>query len=122
MINNVIFTGNLVNDMQSNTKDGKIYAYNKIGVYNGKTRNGDPRQSMFFDFVVFGRDAELLIEMAHKGDQITVMGRLEEDTSEKDGRTYVNKRVVCSNVTLNQKRPKTEAQQATTTQDPFANL
>lgn len=122
MINNVIFTGNLVNDMQSNTKDGKIYAYNKIGVYNGKTREGETRQSMFFDFVVFGRDAELLVEMAHKGDQITVMGRLEEDTSEKDGRTYVNKRVVCSNVTLNQKRPKTEAQQATTTQDPFANL
>lgn len=122
MINNVIFTGNLVNDMQSNTKDGKIYAYNKIGVYNGKTRDGEPRQSMFFDFVVFGRDAELLVAMAHKGDQITVMGRLEEDTSEKDGRTYINRRVVCSNATLNQKRPKTEAQQATTTQDPFANL
>lgn len=122
MINNVIFTGNLVNDMQSNTKDGKIYAYNKIGVYNGKTKDGEIRQSMFFDFVVFGRDAELLVELAHKGDQVTVMGRLEEDTNEKDGKIYSNKRIVCSNVTLNQKKPKTDVQQATTTQDPFANL
>ena len=61
---------------------------------------------MFFDFVVFGRDAELLRDMAHKGDQVTIMGRLEEDKNEKDGKIYINKRVVCSNVTLNVKKPK----------------
>ena len=40
-MNNVIFSGNLVNDMASNTKDGKMYAYNKIGVYNGKDKDGN---------------------------------------------------------------------------------
>lgn len=115
-MNNVIFTGNLVNDMQSNTKNDKLYAYNKIGVYNGKDKEGNQRDSMFFDFVVFGRDAELLCDLASKGDQVTIMGRLEEDKSEKDGRIYTNKRVICTNVTLNKKKPKESSVPA----DPFA--
>lgn len=117
-MNNIIITGNLVNEIQTNEKDGKIYAYDKIGVYNGKDKNGNQRDSMFFDFVVFGRDAELLRDMAHKGDQITIMGRLEEDKTEKDGKLYINKRVVCTNATLNVKRPKQEG--AAPAADPFA--
>lgn len=118
-MNQIVITGNLVNEIQTNEKDGKIYAYDKIGVYNGKDKNGNQRDSMFFDFVVFGRDAELLRDMAHKGDQITIMGRLEEDKTEKDGKLYINKRVVCTNATLNVKRPKQEGT-ATPTADPFA--
>jgi len=120
MINSIIITGHLVNDIQTNEKDGKIYAYDKIGVYNGKDKEGNQRDSMFFDFVVFGRDAELLRDMAHKGDQVTIMGRLEEDKTEKDGKLYVNKRVVCSNVTLNVKKPKDENSSYSAPVDPFA--
>jgi single-strand DNA-binding protein len=116
-MNNVIFSGNLVNDMQSNERDGKIYAYNKIGVYNGKDKEGNQRDSMFFDILVFGRDAEILCKQASKGTPVTVMGRLEEDRSEKDGKTYINKRIVCSNVMIGVKR---ETSQGNTTVDPFA--
>lgn len=117
-MNQIVITGNLVNDITTNEKDGKIYAYDKIGVYNGKDKNGNQRDSMFFDFVVFGRDAELLRDMAKKGDQVTICGRLEEDKNEKDGRTYINKRVICTNATLNVKRPKQESAAAPTA-DPF---
>lgn len=116
-MNNVIFSGNLVNDMASNTKDGKMYAYNKIGVYNGKDKDGNTRDSMFFDILVFGRDAEMLCAQATKGSSVTVMGRLEEDKSEKDGKVYINKRVVCTNVTLNEKRQNQNS--ANVAQDPF---
>ena len=117
-MNNVIFSGNLVNEMQSNERDGKVYAYNKIGVYNGKDKEGNQRDSMFFDILVFGRDAEMLCKQASKGTPITVMGRLEEDKSEKDGKTYINKRIVCTNVVINVKR---EASQTNNTPvDPFA--
>ena len=116
-MNNIIITGNLVNDIATNEKDGKIYAYDKIGVYNGKDKEGNLRDSMFFDFVVFGRDAELLKEKAKKGDQVTLMGRLEEDKNEKDGKLYINKRIVCTNVTLNVKRDKKENEM----KDPFAD-
>lgn len=116
-MNNVIFSGNLVNDMQSNERDGKIYAYNKIGVYNGKDKDGNQRDSMFFDILVFGRDAEMLCKQASKGTPITVMGRLEEDKSEKDGKTYINKRIVCTNVMINVKRETSQGSNAAV--DPF---
>ena len=104
MFNTIILSGNLVNDMQSNTKDGKLYAYNKIGVYNGKDKSGNQRDSMFFDIIVFGRDAEMLCNQAQKGTPVTVIGRLEEDRTEKDGRVYINKRIICTNATVNEKR------------------
>ena len=116
-MNNVIFTGNLVNDIATNEKEGKLYAYDKIGVYNGKDKEGNQRDSMFFDFIVFGRDAELLRDLAKKGDQVTIIGRLEEDKNEKDGKIYLNKRVICTNVTLNQRKAK---EGTAPTADPFA--
>ena len=81
-MNTIIITGNLVNDIATNVRNDKLYAYDKIGVYNGKDKNGNQRDSMFFDFIVFGRDAELLRDMAKKGDQVTLIGRLEEDKNE----------------------------------------
>lgn len=117
-MNTIIITGNLVNDIATNVRNDKLYAYDKIGVYNGKDKNGNQRDSMFFDFIVFGRDAELLRDMAKKGDQVTLIGRLEEDKNEKDGRLYINKRIVCSNATLNVRKPKQES--TAPVADPFA--
>lgn len=103
MFNHVIFKGNLVNDTKiSNNQNGGISAFNKIGVYNGKDKNGEQRQSMFFDIVAFGRGAEQLRDMGTKGTPVIVSGRLEEETtvSQTNGQTYVNKRIVCDNVNI----------------------
>ena len=96
-MNFVLFSGHLVNDMTlQQNQQGKDYTFGKIGVYQGKDQNGQPKPSMFFDFVCFGFDAKDLVNLAHKGDLITVCGRLEETTSiGNDGKTYVNKRIVC---------------------------
>ena len=71
-------------------------------VYNGKAKDGSQRPSMFFDLVVFGRDAEILRDNTSKGSPILVSGRLEEETtiSQTNGQTYVNKRIVCDSVNL----------------------
>ena len=102
-MNYVIFKGNLVNDTKiMNNQNGGISAFNKIGVYNVKDKNGEQRPSMFFDIVAFGRNAEQLRDLTQKGTPIVVSGRLEEDTtvSQTNGQTYVNKRVVCDNVSV----------------------
>jgi len=103
MFNHVIFKGNLVNDTKTmNNQNGGISAFNKIGVYNGKNKNGEQRQSMFFDIVAFSRSAEQLRDMGTKGTPVIVSGRLEEETtvSQTNGQTYVNKRIVCDNVSI----------------------
>lgn len=102
-MNHVIFNGNLVNDTRVNAnQNGGISAFNKIGVYNGKDKNGEQRPSMFFDIVAFGRGAELLRDMGKKGTPVSVSGRLEEEasTSQTTGQTYINKRIVCDNVNI----------------------
>ena len=77
MFNYVIFRGNLVNDTKiMNNQNGGISAFNKIGVYNGKDKSGEQRQSMFFDIVAFGRGAEQLRDMGTKGTPVIVSGRL----------------------------------------------
>lgn len=102
-MNHVIFKGNLVNDTKiMNNQNGGISAFNKIGVYNGKDKNGEQRPSMFFDIVAFGRSAEQLRDMGAKGTPVIVSGRLEEEASvsQTNGQTYINKRIVCENVNI----------------------
>ena len=102
-MNHVIFKGNLVNDTKiMNNQNGGISAFNKIGVYNGKDKNGEQRPSMFFDIVAFGRSAEQLRDMGAKGTPVIVSGRLEEEASvsQTNGQTYINKRIVCDNVNI----------------------
>lgn len=102
-MNHIVISGHLTDKVRVNyTQDGKISAFGKIGVYNGKTKDGQQRDSMFFDLVMFGRNAELVRDNTDKGSLIIASGRLEEDTSvsQKNGQTYVNKRIVCDNVNV----------------------
>lgn len=102
-MNHIVISGYLTDKVRVNyTQDGKISAFGKIGVYNGKTKDGQQRDSMFFDLVMFGRNAELLRDNSDKGSLIIASGRLEEDksVSQTNGQTYINKRIVCDNVSI----------------------
>ena len=99
-MNKIIVDGHLVDQVKISTnQNGNLTAIGKIGVYNGKTRDGQQRESMFFDIVVFGRDAEILRDNTTKGSLVCVIGRLEEEksVSQTNGQTYINKRIVCDN-------------------------
>ena len=112
-MNHIVISGHLVDKVRvGNTQDGKASAFGKIGVYNGKNRDGQQRDSMFFDISAFGRSAELLRDNTDKGTPITVSGRLEEDksVSQTNGQTYVNKRIICDDVVVSV-RPTQNVQQ-----------
>ena len=80
MFNQIIVQGNLTDNVRiTNNQNGGITAFGKIGVYNGKDKDGNQKESMFFDVVIFGRDAEIIRDNTDKGSPIAVMGRLEED-------------------------------------------
>jgi single-strand DNA-binding protein len=105
-MNHIVISGHLVDKVRvGNTQDGRTSAFGKIGVYNGKNRDGQQRDSMFFDISAFGRSAELLRDNTDKGSPVTVSGRLEEDksVSQTNGQTYVNKRIICDDVVISVK-------------------
>ena len=109
-MNHIVISGHLTDKVRvTYTQDGKISAFGKIGVYNGKTKEGEQRDSMFFDLVMFGRSAELVRDNSDKGSLIIASGRLEEDksVSQTNGQTYVNKRIVCDNVQVGVKPVQT---------------
>jgi len=115
-MNNLTIQGNLVNDVTLGTsQDGKKYCYGKLAVNQGKDKNGVDRDAMFFEFTAFGYDAETLSMVAKKGDAILVSGRLEESKSEKEGVTYINKKIICNSAKAIVKRP----QENKIEQDPF---
>ena len=100
-MNHIVLSGHLTDKVRvSYSQEGKISAFGKIGVYNGKTKEGQQRDSMFFDLVAFGRSAEILRDNTDKGSPVIASGCLEEDTtvSQTNGQTYVNKRIVCDDV------------------------
>ena len=98
MFNQIIVQGNLTDNIRiTNNQNGGITAFGKIGVYNGKDKDGNQKESMFFDVVIFGRDAEIIRDNTAKGSPIAVMGRLEEDrNTADDGRLFINKKIVCT--------------------------
>lgn len=122
-MNNLTIQGNLVNDVTLGTsQDGKKYCYGKIAVNQGKDKNGTDRDAMFFEFTAFGYDAETLSMVAKKGDSILVSGRLEESKSEKEGVTYINKKIICNFAKALVKRPQQETQSNESQEDPFAQF
>ena len=101
-MNFISLKGNLVDAVKLMTnQNGNLTAFGKIGVYNGKDKEGNQRDSMFFDIVVSGRDAEILRDNTTKGTPLIVSGRLEEDksVSQTNGQTYINKRIICNSAT-----------------------
>ena len=123
-MNNLTIQGNLVNDVTlGSTQDGKKYCYGKIAVNQGKDRNGKDRDAMFFDFTVFGYDAETLSMVAKKGDAIVISGRLEEEAYiSQDGRTFINKKILGSFAKAIVKRPQVDKTATVANQDPFAQF
>lgn len=121
-MNHVLFRGNLVNDTKTmSNQQGGISAFNKIGVYNGKDKNGEQRESMFFDIVAFGKNAEILRDMGTKGTPVVVSGRLEEEksVSQTNGQTYINKRIVCDGVNVCVKPTQQTTQPAQNAASPW---
>lgn len=119
MFNNLTIQGNLVNDVTlGTTQDGKKYCYGKIAVNQLKDRNGADRDPMFFEFTAFGYDAETLSMVAKKGDAVVLSGRLEEETYQKEDKTYINKKIIANVAKALVKRPQQEVVQ----EDPFAQF
>ena len=122
-MNNLTIQGNLVNDVTlGSTQDGKKYCYGKIAVNQGKDKDGVDKPAMFFDFTAFGYDAETLSMVAKKGDSIIISGRLEETKSEKDGITYINKKITANFAKAIVKRPQVDKTATVDNQDPFAQF
>ena len=117
MINFIILQGHLTSDPVyrpgENGKQSSIWG--KIGVYQGKDKQGNDLPSLFVEFTAFGKEADTLAQFAHKGDLVIASGRFSETQSQgQDGKLYTNKKIV-GNAKVCYKLPNPNNQQTVNT-------
>ncbi len=96
-MNHVILTGRLTKNPEIRyTNTSKAVASFTLAVDDSKV-NGE-RRSQFISCVAWGKTAELIQQYFHKGDPLTVIGRITVRRYEKDGDTHWVTEVVASGI------------------------
>lgn len=101
MINNVILTGRLTDNVI-------IYDAGKDSIVANFTLavNGYNDHTDFIQCTAWNKLAEILETYTTKGEKLTIQGRLETGSYEKDGQTHYTTKVVIQNIELLQLKVK----------------
>lgn len=83
MINSIVLAGNVVADPESRTtQTGKTVAGFRMAVNNPINE----KEVLYIDVDVWEKQAEFVMNYVKKGSGVSVVGRLRQDTWEKDGK------------------------------------
>jgi single-strand DNA-binding protein len=95
MINSVVLAGNVVADPESrNTNSGKAVATFRLAVNNPI----NDKDVVYIDVDTWEKQAEFVGNYVKKGSSVSVVGRLKQDSWEKDGKKMTKTLVVAERV------------------------
>jgi single-strand DNA-binding protein len=101
MLNEIVIGGNLTRDIElKKTGTGTSVAQFTLAL-NSKFKDKDGNQKeevSFISCVGYGKTAELASEYLHKGSPAIVVGRLKQESWEKDGETKSKTVVICERI------------------------
>ena len=103
MYNRVILMGRIVKDPElSTTQSGVTMCRIRIAVDRSFVRQGEERQSDFFDITLWRQQAEFVCKYFTKGRMIHVEGRIQNNnyTDQQTGKTVYRDQIVADNVTF----------------------
>lgn len=86
-MNKIILIGNVCKDIETKYYNDRKYMKNTIAVRRDFKNKDGEYDSDFFNFTVWGNQAEYLDKFANKGYKIALCGRLMNNNYEKDGQT-----------------------------------
>lgn len=98
-MNNVNLIGRIANDLEiKSVGDGKVVNFS-LAVNKGVKNAEGNYEADFFQIVVWNKTAENLVEFCKKGDQIAVMGRLQNRSYDTDNgfKRYITE-IVANNI------------------------
>lgn len=95
MINSVVLAGNVVADPESrNTNSGKAVASFRLAINNPI----NDKDVVYIDVDTWEKQAEFVGNYVKKGSSVSVVGRLKQDSWEKDGKKFSKILVVAERV------------------------
>lgn len=111
-MNRVLLTGNLTRDPEYTVLQNGTAVLNFAIAVNERIKRGEQWEDYpsFFDCVVFGKRAEGLRSILHKGFRVGIDGHLRHERWEKDGEKRQRVKVYVENVDL--LTPKGDGKQA----------
>lgn len=89
-MNQIIITGRLVKDPELKTTNSGTEVCNyTVAVDRRRRDKNDEKQTDYFDCTIWGKGGVFVNSYFHKGDGITIHGRMESRKYEKDGQKRV---------------------------------
>lgn len=112
-MNKVIFMGRLVADPEfSQTQGGKSVCKFRIAVDRAYSKDGQEKQSDFFQLVSFGKTAEFVNRFFTKGKPILVEGRIQNNNyTDNDGVQHYQDQIIADNVSFTLNDPTRQQNQ-----------
>lgn len=106
-MNNILLSGRLTKDIELRySEKGLAILNNSLAVNIGF---GESKETMFVDFVVFGKQAEYVANYANKGARAVIGGELRiENYQKKDGTNGKATRILANTVELFDYKEKAE--------------
>jgi len=110
--NKVIIIGNITRDIElRQTPNGAMVLDNSLAINNTRIVNEQKvEETTFVDFVVWNKNAELLSQYQHKGSNILIEGRLDQDVWDDPttGKKRSRLKVVADRIQFLDAKPKTD--------------
>ena len=100
MMNKIFLCGNICKDIESKYYNDRKYVKNTIAVKRDYKNKDGAYDSDFFNFSIWGNQAEYIEKYAQKGDKILICGKLQNNNYEKDGEMIYSNDIQVENVEL----------------------
>lgn len=108
-MNKVTLLGRLTKDVEMRQKDNYVIALFTLAVDRKYARQGEERQTDFFNIVAYGKTAEFINRYFSKGQLVLISGRIENRTWEdKDGNKRITTEIICEETYFAEGRRKQE--------------
>ena len=105
-MNQIIISGHITGEVVVKaTKAGEKFVTFNMAWNKG---TGEKAKTIFFQVSVFGNNADFVEKNFRKGSSIEVTGELDISLNEKDGKTYLNNKILANSVGFHGFSMKTE--------------
>ena len=99
-MNKLILTGNICRDIEVGHYNDRKYIKNSIAVRRDYKNKDGEYDTDFFNFTIWGSQAEFIEKFGHKGDKICICGKILNNNYEKDGAMVYSTDIQVENIEI----------------------
>lgn len=117
-MNKIQLTGRITKDIElRKTSSGTSIVQLDIAIRRNRKKEDGTYDTDFFNLDSFGSTADFIAKYCHKGDMIGIVGRLQNNNYEKDGKTVYKNSIIIEEIDLLSSNKNTKPSEETEPED-----